>query len=136
VTFLNAYSTETGVVDILARMKSDRFSVAKGCFEWQSEAANYHRDQSLIVKSGDDLMSATRIAVMALRNARPAVLGSERVANRSQTGIAKGTDFDPWTGRNSPSRCQFKDCQADKVSVHYGGPCPESAYFDTLPTNN
>lgn len=45
------YSTEAGVMDMLARMRSDRFKVAAGCIEWQEEFAGYHRKDGLIVKT-------------------------------------------------------------------------------------
>lgn len=56
----------------------------------------------MIVKQGDDLLSATRIACMARRFARPAVLGPVRPGldgqpprrRRGPEIIADGLDFD------------------------------------------
>lgn len=93
------YSTEAGVMEMLSRMRSDRFKVAANCIEWQEEFAGYHRDQGLIVKTNDDLLSATRIGVMQLRSAKPVALGSTRRDRSGQQQIAAGTDFDPFTGR-------------------------------------
>ncbi len=72
------YSTEAGVMEMLARMRSDRFKVAAGCIEWQEEFQGYHRKDGLIVKTNDDLLSATRIGVMQLRSGKAVPLGSTR----------------------------------------------------------
>ncbi len=93
-------STEGGIAEMLARMQSGRFKVAEGCREWAEEFGNYHRKDGMIVKQGDDLLSATRIACMARRFARPAALGPVRPGQdgtyrRRYRGpeIAEGTDF-------------------------------------------
>jgi phage terminase large subunit-like protein len=65
------YSTEAGVVDMLSRMRSGRFKVAAGLFDWQDEFSSYYRKDGLIQKINDDLMSATRIGVMQIRSAKP-----------------------------------------------------------------
>ena len=65
--------------------------------EWFDEFAGYHRKDGLIVKTNDDLLSATRIGIMAIRHARPTPLGS-RQAPRQGSVKAKGMDFDVFTG--------------------------------------
>ena len=42
------------------------------------EYRDYHRKDGLIVKERDDIMSATRIGVMARRFGRPVLLGSKK----------------------------------------------------------
>jgi hypothetical protein len=61
---------EAGVMDILDRMKTGRFRVAKHLEDWWQEFRLYHRKSGQIVKERDDLMSATRYGVMMLRHAR------------------------------------------------------------------
>lgn len=60
---------EAGVLDMLDRMKTGRFKVAKHLNDWWEEFRLYHRKDGKLVKEGDDLMSATRYAVMMLRHA-------------------------------------------------------------------
>lgn len=70
------FSTETGVMEILTRMMTGRFKVNRNLKEWIQECMGYHRDdQGLILKKNDDIMSATRIAVMMRRAAKPVPLG-------------------------------------------------------------
>ena len=88
------YSTEAGVMEMLARMRSGRLRVAGNCVEWGEEFASYHRKDGLIVRVNDDLMSATRIGLMALRNARPAALGSRAaIRNNGPARIADHTNL-------------------------------------------
>ena len=58
---------EAGIMDMLDRMKTGRFKVAAHLNEWWEEFRLYHRKDGQIVKEGDDLMSATRYALMMLR---------------------------------------------------------------------
>jgi phage terminase large subunit-like protein len=58
---------EAGIMDMLDRMKTGRFKVAEHLNDWWEEFRLYHRKDGKIVKEGDDLMSATRYAVMMLR---------------------------------------------------------------------
>ena len=67
-TFVDGSSgVEAGVLDMLDRMKTGRFKVAAHLGEWWEEFRLYHRKDGLIVKERDDLMSATRYAMMMLR---------------------------------------------------------------------
>jgi len=58
---------EAGIMDMLERMRTDRFKVFRGLNDWFSEFRTYHRKDGKIVKEVDDLMSATRYAVMMRR---------------------------------------------------------------------
>lgn len=61
------YGTEAGVMAMLERMQTERFKVFDTCIEWFEEFRLYHRKDGKIVKERDDLMSATRMALMMLR---------------------------------------------------------------------
>lgn len=67
---------EAGIMDLLDRMKTGRFKVAEHLNDWWEEFRLYHRKDGQIVKEGDDLMAATRYALMMLRHAvtKPAVM--------------------------------------------------------------
>lgn len=58
---------EAGLQDMLTRMETARFKVNKRLTAWFEEFRLYHRKDGKIVKERDDLMSATRYAVMMLR---------------------------------------------------------------------
>lgn len=90
-------STEAGILEMDERMKSGRFKVAAHLSEWFEEYRFYHRKDGQIVKLKDDLLSATRIAVMAKRFGKTVQLGSQGVAKDVST-IAVGSDFDVFTG--------------------------------------
>lgn len=64
------YGTEAGITGMLTRMQTGRFKVFSTLGGWVEEFRLYHRKDGLIVKIRDDLMSATRIALMMLRFAR------------------------------------------------------------------
>jgi hypothetical protein len=63
------YGVEAGVMAMLARMQTGRFKVARHLSEWFEEFRLYHRQDGVIEKIRDDLLSATRYAVMCLRYA-------------------------------------------------------------------
>lgn len=62
---------EAGVMDILTRMQSGRFKVFSHLTEWFEEFRLYHRKNGIIVDKRDDLMDATRYAMMMRRYALP-----------------------------------------------------------------
>jgi len=61
---------EAGITMMLERMEQGRLKVFATCGEWFEEFRMYHRKEGLIVKERDDLMSATRYALMMLRIAQ------------------------------------------------------------------
>ena len=97
------YGTEAGILEMLTRMRDGRFKVAAHLADWFDEFRGYHRKDGMIVKLNDDLMSATRIAVMAHRKAR---------INEAENGFFGGFGYhnrpthrgniNPWTGRADP----------------------------------
>jgi len=54
-------------MDMLARMETGCFKVFKELNDWFEEFRLYHRKDGNVVKEGDDLMAATRYAIMMLR---------------------------------------------------------------------
>lgn len=85
-------STEAGVLEMSDRMATSRLKVAKHLSDWFEEYRLYHRKDGLIVKEHDDIMSATRIAVMAKRFGKAVPLGSQ-IRKRRQNAVADGIDF-------------------------------------------
>jgi phage terminase large subunit-like protein len=62
-------SVEAGIADMLVRMETGRFKVFEYLSDWFDEFRLYHRKDGKVHKEADDLMSATRYAVMMLRYA-------------------------------------------------------------------
>lgn len=60
-------SVEAGIMEILQRMQTGRFKVDRTLTQWWEEFRMYHRKDGKIVKERDDLMDATRYAMMMLR---------------------------------------------------------------------
>lgn len=61
---------EAGVSEMLQRMETGRWKVFSTCAMWMEEFRLYHRDKGLIVKERDDLISASRYAMMMRRLAK------------------------------------------------------------------
>jgi hypothetical protein len=60
---------EASILDLYKRMESGRFKVFRHLTDWFEEFRMYHRVDGQPVKERDDLISATRYAVMCLRYA-------------------------------------------------------------------
>jgi hypothetical protein len=58
---------EAGVAEMHDRMQTGRLKVFEHLAEWFEEFNTYHRKDGLIVKEADDLLSATRYAMMMRR---------------------------------------------------------------------
>jgi len=70
-TFENgSNSLEAGVTEMLDRMRTGRWKVFNTCTMWLDEFRVYHRKDGKIVKEFDDLLSASRYAMMMRRVAR------------------------------------------------------------------
>ena len=63
-------SVEAGVQDMLTRMESGKFKIFDHLHDWFEEFRLYHRKDGKVVKEHDDLLCATRYALMMLRFAR------------------------------------------------------------------
>jgi phage terminase large subunit-like protein len=61
---------EAGVMEMYDRMITGRLKVAKHLHDWFDEFRLYHRKDGKIVKLNDDLLSATRYALMMKRRAK------------------------------------------------------------------
>lgn len=60
---------EAGIAEMFDRMQTARLKVFSHLNDWWEEFRLYHRKDGLIVKKGDDLMSATRYGIMMRRRA-------------------------------------------------------------------
>lgn len=65
------HGVEAGISVMLERMRTDRFKVDANLALWFEEFRMYHRKDGQIVKQFDDLLDATRYAIMMLRYALP-----------------------------------------------------------------
>lgn len=107
------YSTEAGILEMQQRMQTNRYKVANHLGEWFEEFREYHRKDGMIVRLRDDLMSASRIGVMARRHGRQVPLGHFGSAERpseqlrfnpdgtpylpeKQVAMARDLDYDLW----------------------------------------
>jgi hypothetical protein len=68
------YGVEAGISEMLTRMQTGRFKVFAHLNEWWAEFRLYHRKDGKIHKERDDIMDATRTALMSLRYAIDAAL--------------------------------------------------------------
>jgi hypothetical protein len=60
---------EGGITEMYERMETGRWKVFAHCVQWLEEFELYHRKDGLIVKLNDDLISASRYAMMMKRYA-------------------------------------------------------------------
>jgi hypothetical protein len=61
-------SVEAGVAEMHDRMRGGRWKVFRGQNDdWLEEYATYHRKDGLLIKEGDDAISASRYALMMKR---------------------------------------------------------------------
>lgn len=81
---------EAGLFDMLDRMQTGRWKVFEHLSDWFDEFRLYHREEGKVVKLHDDLMSASRYALMCLRFAtcRPSGQGFHRKIEYPKAGIA------------------------------------------------
>jgi phage terminase large subunit-like protein len=86
-------STEAGVAEMAQRFANGMLKVSAHLEPWFEEYRFYHRKDGMIVKIKDDLLSATRTALMMRRFAIAVPLGGQMRKSKS-SGIASGMDFD------------------------------------------
>ena len=63
------YGREAGLMDMLDRMETGRWKVFKTCSSWLEERRMYHRKDGVVVDERDDVLCASRYALMMLRHA-------------------------------------------------------------------
>jgi hypothetical protein len=63
---------EAGIMELIDRLRGGRMKVFKTCQPWLDEQRTYHRKDGLIVKKKDDVISASRYAMMMKRYAETA----------------------------------------------------------------
>ena len=63
-------SVEPGLMMMLDRMRTGKLKVFKEHLDWWEEFRLYHRKDGKVVKEGDDLLCATRYALMMHRFAK------------------------------------------------------------------
>jgi len=64
------FGFEAGISEMSVRFQSGRLKVFNYLADWFEEFRFYHRKDGMVVKEQDDLMSATRYAIMMLRFAK------------------------------------------------------------------
>jgi phage terminase large subunit-like protein len=89
---------EAGVAEMLTRMQTMRLKVFSHLADWFEEFRLYHRKDGLIVAKGDDLMAATRYAMMMRRHARTSEEAHTRQAVRGSVPVVSFGVFDPVVG--------------------------------------
>lgn len=80
-------SVEAGLMDMLDRMQTGRFKVARHLEMFFEEFRLYHRKDGKVVKEADDVISAVRYAIMMLRHAKVQTIKQATIpAYRPSTG--------------------------------------------------
>jgi hypothetical protein len=105
------YSFEGGISEMEQRFATGRLKIARHLSEWFEEYRDYHRENGVVNKVDDDLLSATRQVVMGIRHAK--VLADDRPSQtnspyrgwdgsftrrRDGQRQADGLEFDVFTG--------------------------------------
>lgn len=73
---------EAGLFEMLDRMQTNRLKVFEHLHDWFEEFELYHRKDGVVVKERDDILSATRYALMMLRYARATPAQLDTLASR------------------------------------------------------
>lgn len=93
---------EASIMEMVERARDGRLKVAAHLTDWWQEFESYHRKDGLIVPINDDLMSATRYAMMMRRHGHGGALGSGRYLPqapklpRPNDGMMAGFDDNPF----------------------------------------
>ena len=91
------FSTEAGIEEMRGRERNGKLKIAAHLSEYLEERRFYHREDGLIVKEMDDILSSTRVGIMMKRHAKPVLLGNKRAPrDRGGNTMCKGVDFDPF----------------------------------------
>lgn len=88
------YGVEAGIMEILTRMQTGRFKVFAHLSDWWAEFRLYHRKDGVIAKERDDIMDATRHAIMMLRFG----MDAGQLQHTGGGGYGHGTNRNATTG--------------------------------------
>jgi hypothetical protein len=88
-------SVEAGLMQMLTMMQTGRFKVMSHLNDWFEEFRLYHRKDGKVVKENDDLLAATRYAIMMLRYAT-CVADEERNLMPRNLSLAGGRSGGSW----------------------------------------
>ena len=89
---------EAGLSEMLTRMQTGRFRVFSHLSDWFEEFHMYHRKNGLVVKLNDDLLAATRYAVMMKRKAKNHEEINFGAKSNNHFPVVKFDVIDPVTG--------------------------------------
>jgi phage terminase large subunit-like protein len=89
---------EAGLSEMLTRMQTMRLRVFSHLEDWFEEFRLYHRKDGMVVKSSDDLMSATRYAMMGRRFAKTQEEAETRLKPGRAAPVLPFTVFDETAG--------------------------------------
>ena len=102
-----SHHVEPGILEMREAMMSLRFRVNEELGLWFEEARDYHRDDNgNIIAKGDDLMSASRYAWMAIRKAGTQTIhggdwrearARENAALNTREKIRERSSYDVWS---------------------------------------
>lgn len=92
------FGLEAGLMEMLDRMRGGRWKVFDHLESWFQEIHTYHRKDGKVVKEMDDLLSASRVAMMAKRFAR-----TQEPAGGEWPDYV-GIQYDPLPRRRGPGR--------------------------------
>ena len=102
------FSTEAAIVELDDRMSTGRFKAFADLEDFWFEVRQYHRDNGLIVKLQDDILSALFKALMQKRSAKPGMLSYQmpvamgKYAPRTDEWWRdkdRNPEIDPWTNQ-------------------------------------
>ena len=95
------FSTVAAVDELSDRCKTGRFKVCEDLANFFSEYRMYHRENGLLVKVNDDVLSALFKALMQKRSARAGALGPDPFGLARARQMAGGTvaPTNPWTNQ-------------------------------------
>jgi hypothetical protein len=88
---------EAGIAEMLTRMQTRRLRVFAHLEDWFEEFRLYHRKDGMVVKQGDDLLAATRYAMMMRRKAKTQEESTSRRSQWAMPVVEFGV-FDPVAG--------------------------------------
>lgn len=80
-----------GLQEMFSRMQTGRLKIFSNLLDWFKEKSMYHTKDGKVVRKGEDIMSASRYAVMSIRHARARVSRNNRV--RVMSGVVNPIDF-------------------------------------------